>query len=91
MGYLEQFVMLNQKSYNVWLRPSQTLVAAKQIINERRKREIEPILALLEDLKKVEGNKNDKKHKKTKSKRKVWRKVNGVDVEVSVSHSEEEN
>ncbi len=36
---------------------------AKQIINERRKREIEPILALLEELKKVEGNKNDKKHK----------------------------
>ncbi|MES2132420.1 MAG: transcriptional regulator [Bacteroidota bacterium] len=36
---------------------------AKQIIKERRKREIEPVLGLLEDLKKVEGNKTDKKHK----------------------------
>lgn len=36
---------------------------AKQIINERRKREIEPILSLIEELKNVEGNKNDKKHK----------------------------
>jgi DNA-binding transcriptional regulator GbsR (MarR family) len=36
---------------------------AKQIIKERRKREIEPILTLLEELKKIEGNKTDKKHK----------------------------
>ena len=36
---------------------------AKQIIKERRKREIEPILGLLEELKKVEGAKSDKKHK----------------------------
>lgn len=36
---------------------------AKQIIKERRKREIEPVLAILEELKKLDGNKNDKKHK----------------------------
>ncbi len=36
---------------------------AKQIIKERRKREIEPILTLLEELKKVDGTKTDKKHK----------------------------
>lgn len=36
---------------------------AKQIIKERRKREIEPVLGLLEELKKVEGPKTDKKHK----------------------------
>lgn len=36
---------------------------AKQIIKERRKREIEPVLGLLEELKKVEGHKTDKKHK----------------------------
>ncbi len=36
---------------------------AKQIIKERRKREIEPVLGILEDLKKMEGNKGDKKHK----------------------------
>ena len=36
---------------------------AKQIIKERRKREIEPVLAVLEDLKKVKGEKNDKHHK----------------------------
>ena len=36
---------------------------AKQIIKERRKREIEPVLHALEELKTVEGNKTDKKHK----------------------------
>jgi len=36
---------------------------AKQIIKERRKREIEPVLNVLEDLKKIEGNKDDRKHK----------------------------
>jgi DNA-binding transcriptional regulator GbsR (MarR family) len=36
---------------------------AKQIIKERRKREIEPVLTVLEDLKKVKGEKNDKHHK----------------------------
>lgn len=36
---------------------------AKQIIRERRKREIEPVLAVLEELKKIEGTKEDKKHK----------------------------
>lgn len=36
---------------------------AKQIIKERRRREIEPVLGVLEDLKKMEGNKADKKHK----------------------------
>lgn len=36
---------------------------AKQIIKERRKREIEPVLAILEELKQLDGNKNDKKHK----------------------------
>lgn len=36
---------------------------AKQIIKERRKREIEPVLGVLEELKQMEGNKTDKKHK----------------------------
>lgn len=36
---------------------------AKQIIKERRKREIEPVLSIMEALKKIEGNKDDKKHK----------------------------
>ena len=36
---------------------------AKQIIKERRKREIEPVLTVLEDLKKVKGEKKDKHHK----------------------------
>lgn len=36
---------------------------AKQIIKERRRREIEPVLQVLEDLKKVKGDKADKKHK----------------------------
>ncbi len=36
---------------------------AKQIIKERRKREIEPVLGVLENLKQVKGDKNDKKHK----------------------------
>lgn len=36
---------------------------AKQIIKERRKREIEPVLGVLEELKQLEGNKTDKKHK----------------------------
>jgi DNA-binding transcriptional regulator GbsR (MarR family) len=36
---------------------------AKQIIKERRKREIEPVLSVLEELKRMEGNKTDKKHK----------------------------
>jgi DNA-binding transcriptional regulator GbsR (MarR family) len=36
---------------------------AKQIIKERRKREIEPVLTVLEDFKKVKGEKNDKHHK----------------------------
>jgi DNA-binding transcriptional regulator GbsR (MarR family) len=35
---------------------------AKQIIKERRKREIEPVLSILEDLKQVKGNKTDKYH-----------------------------
>jgi DNA-binding transcriptional regulator GbsR (MarR family) len=37
--------------------------AAKQIIKERRKRELEPILKVLEDVKKIDGDKNDKKNK----------------------------
>lgn len=36
---------------------------AKQIIKERRKRELEPVLGVLEELKKMEGNKTDRKHK----------------------------
>ncbi len=36
---------------------------AKKIIKERRKREIEPVLAVLEELKKIEGAKDDKKNK----------------------------
>lgn len=36
---------------------------AKQIIKERRKREIEPVLGVLEELKQMEGHKTDKKHK----------------------------
>jgi DNA-binding transcriptional regulator GbsR (MarR family) len=36
---------------------------AKQIIKERRKREIEPVLSVLDELKRMEGNKTDKKHK----------------------------
>lgn len=36
---------------------------AKQIIKERRKREIEPVLAVLEELKKMEDGKEDKKTK----------------------------
>jgi DNA-binding transcriptional regulator GbsR (MarR family) len=36
---------------------------AKQIIKERRKREIEPVLAVLEELKKMDGTKEDKKTK----------------------------
>lgn len=36
---------------------------AKQIIKERRRREIEPVLSVLEELKNMEGNKTDKKHK----------------------------
>ena len=36
---------------------------AKQIIKERRKREIQPVLGILEELKNLEGNKTDKKHK----------------------------
>ena len=36
---------------------------AKQIIKERRKREIEPVLTVLKDLKKVKGEKKDKHHK----------------------------
>lgn len=37
--------------------------AAKQIIKERRKREIEPVLKVLEEVKKIEGDKNDTKNK----------------------------
>lgn len=37
--------------------------AAKQIIKERRKRELEPILKVLEDVKYIDGDKNDKKNK----------------------------
>ncbi len=37
--------------------------AAKQIIKERRKREIEPVLKVLEEVKKIEGDKHDKKNK----------------------------
>ncbi|MBS1635006.1 MAG: transcriptional regulator [Bacteroidetes bacterium] len=36
---------------------------AKQIIKERRKREIEPVLKVLEELKNTKGDKNDKQHK----------------------------
>lgn len=36
---------------------------AKQIIKERRKREIEPVLQILEDLKTMEAETNNKKHK----------------------------
>ena len=36
---------------------------AKQVIKERRKREIEPVLKVLEELKQIKGDKNDKKHK----------------------------
>ena len=36
---------------------------AKQIIKERRKREIDPVLKVLEEVKQIEGNKNDKKIK----------------------------
>ncbi|MDP2386281.1 MAG: transcriptional regulator [Bacteroidota bacterium] len=35
---------------------------AKQIIKERRKREIEPLFSVLEDIKQVEGDKNNRKH-----------------------------
>lgn len=35
---------------------------AKQIIKERRKREIEPVLKVLDELKNTKGDKNDKKH-----------------------------
>jgi DNA-binding transcriptional regulator GbsR (MarR family) len=37
--------------------------AAKQIIKERRKRELEPVLKVLEEVKTIEGDKNDKKNK----------------------------
>ncbi|MBC7861869.1 MAG: transcriptional regulator, partial [Bacteroidia bacterium] len=37
--------------------------AAKQIIKERRKRELEPVLKVLEEVKNIEGDKNDKKNK----------------------------
>ncbi len=36
---------------------------AKQIIKERRKREIEPVLQIMEDLKTMEMDPNNKKHK----------------------------
>lgn len=36
---------------------------AKQIIKERRKREIEPVLQIMEDLKTMEMDANNKKHK----------------------------
>lgn len=36
---------------------------AKQIIKERRKREIEPVLNALEELKAIKGDKNDQRHK----------------------------
>jgi DNA-binding transcriptional regulator GbsR (MarR family) len=37
--------------------------AAKQIIKERRKRELEPVLKVLEEVKKIDGDKNEKKNK----------------------------
>lgn len=36
---------------------------AKQIIKERRKRELEPVLKALEEVKKIDGDKHDKKNK----------------------------
>jgi DNA-binding transcriptional regulator GbsR (MarR family) len=36
---------------------------AKQVIKERRKRELEPVLKVLDELKQLKGEKNDKKHK----------------------------
>lgn len=36
---------------------------AKQIIRERRKREIEPVLKVLDELKRTKGDKSDRKHK----------------------------
>lgn len=35
---------------------------AKQIIRERRRREIEPVMDILGELKKTEGSKDDRKH-----------------------------
>lgn len=37
--------------------------AAKQIIKERRKRELEPVLKVLEEVKNIDGDKNEKKNK----------------------------
>ena len=37
--------------------------AAKQIIKERRRRELEPVLKVLEEVKHIDGDKNDKKNK----------------------------
>ncbi len=36
---------------------------AKQIIKERRKREIEPVMKILEEVKHIDGDKNDTRHK----------------------------